>query len=303
MIRANVCIATSLLLCACDLGEFTVNTTTPVLARAADEFGKESDVTLAREAVGGQLKTADGFLASAPKNRQLLAIVARGYFEYTFGFVEDELEAMPDDETHHAAREATSARATMFYDRARGYAMRNLATFGHDVDGASTKDVTSFEAVLGKLPRAAVPGLVYGGMAWASAINLNRSDITRVAELGRALAMVKRAYALDPTFYNGAAAMTLGLASASQAKALGGDPVAAKKYFDEVVNLTGGKYLLAKLLEARFYAVQIQDRALYDQLLHDVVSAPTDIMPSQRLANELAKRKAARYLAQADDFF
>ena len=303
MIRANVLVSSLLLLSACDLGEFTVNTTTPVLARAADEFSKESDVTLARDAVAGQLKTADGFLASAPKNRQLLAVVARGYLEYSFGFIEDELEAMPDDDAHHAARENTSARATMFYDRARAYAMRNLATFGADVEGSSRKDVSSFEAVLAKLPKAAVPGLVYGGMAWASAINLNRSDITRVAELGRALAMVKRAYALDPSFYNGAAAMTLGLANASQAKALGGDSVLAKKYFDEVVNLTGGKYLLAKLLEARFYAVQVQDRALYEQLLHDVVSAPADIMPSQRLANELAKRKAARYLAQVEDFF
>ncbi|MEO6950518.1 MAG: TRAP transporter TatT component family protein [Polyangia bacterium] len=303
MIRANMLVSSLLLLSACDLGEFTVNTTTPVLAKAADEFGKESDVQLAREAVGGQLKTADGFLASAPKNRQLLGIVARGYLEYTFGFVEDDLEAMPDDEAHHALREAATVRATMFYDRARSYAMRNLATFGHDIDGASKKDVTSFEAALARLPKAAAPGLVYGGMAWASAINLNRSDITRVAELGRALAMVKRAYALDPTFYNGAAAMTLGLAAASQAKALGGDPVAAKKYFDEVINLTGGKYLLAKLLEARFYAVQISDRALYEKLLHEVIDAPHDIMPSQRLANELAKRKAVRYLAQVEDFF
>ena len=55
MIRANAFIAALLfscgLQCACDLGEFTVNTTTPVLAKAADEFSKESDVTLARATV------------------------------------------------------------------------------------------------------------------------------------------------------------------------------------------------------------------------------------------------------------
>lgn len=292
-----------LVLGGCDLAAFTVNTTAPVMAKAADHFSRESDVQLAREAAAGQLKTADGFLVSSPKNRTLIEVVTRGYLEYTFGFVEDELDAMPDDEAHHARREETMQRATVLYDRALGYALSELAQHDAGIEDAAKKDIAGYEARLGKLQKSDVPALLYGGMAWASAINLNRADIARVGDLPKAVAMVKRAYALDPTFYNGAAPMTLGLIAASQGKAMGGDPVAAQKYFSEAIAATQGKFLLAKVMEARFLAVQAQDRAMYERILNEVLAAPADIMPSQRLANELAKRRAKRYLAQAEDLF
>jgi predicted anti-sigma-YlaC factor YlaD len=303
MIRHLYVLLGALSLGGCNLPELSVNLTAPVLAKAADHLSMESDVQLARDAAPASLKTADGFLASAPHNRTLLEVVARGYFEYTFGFVEDDLDALPDDEAHHARRDDETKRATVFYDRAVDYALADLATFDKDIEAAAKKDIAGFEARLAKLPKAAVGGLLYGGMAWASSINLNRSDILRVGELPKAVAMVKRAYALDPTFYNGAAGMTLGLVSASQGKAMGGDPDAAKKYFDAAVAATGGKFLLAKVMEARFLAVQLQDRALFERLLNEVLATPADIMPSQRLPNELAKRRAKRYLAHAEDLF
>ncbi|HVS17808.1 MAG TPA: TRAP transporter TatT component family protein [Planctomycetota bacterium] len=291
------------LIAGCSLNEFAVSTTAPVLLEASKAFAYESDVQFAREAAPGQLKTADGFLVSSPTNRNLLEILARGYLEYAFAFLEDDLEAMPDDAAHHDSRVAVAARATVLHDRAFGYAMRYLGTFGKGVAGAYTKDTPGFEAALAGLPKGAVPGLLYGGMALASAINLNRSDIARVAELPKAVAMIKRAYALDKTFYNGMAAVTLGLVNASQGKAMGGDPDAAKRYFEEAIQLTSGKYLMARVLQARFYAVVIQDRVLFDKILHDVLSTAPDVMPSARLPNELAHRRATRYLKQAEDLF
>jgi hypothetical protein len=307
MIRSRVVVVALALsagaLPACNLQEFTVNTTAPVLHRASLVFGEENDVQLAREAAPGQLKTADGFLASSPENRLLLEVLARGYLEYAFGFLEDELEAMPDDNAHHEHREALAARASNLYDRARGYAMRHLQTFGKGVTTASKQDLTAFEAALAQLPKEAAPGLLCGGMAWASAINLNRADIARVAELPKAVAMVQRAYVLDKAIMFGAAPMTLGLVKSSQGKAMGGDPDAARKYFEEAIALHGGNYLLAKVMMARFYAVITQDRPLFEKLLGEVAAAPADALPSARLPNELAKRRAARYLKTAEELF
>lgn len=287
----------------CDLRAFSVNLTAPVLYEAAKEFSYESDLVLAREAAGAQLKTADGFLASSPKNRLLLELLAKGYLEYVFGFIEDDLEQLPDDEAHHDQRVALIARATVLYDRALNFAMRDLATWDPNVIAAMKKDTTSFENELEKLPAAAAPALLYGGMAFASAINVNRGDIARVAELPKAIALVKRSHELDKTVYAGGAAMTLGLLAGSMPKALGGNPGESKRDFEESIALTSGKFLLARVMFAKFYAVQVQDRPLFERTLKEVLATPADVMPSQRLANELAHRRAARYLKQAEDLF
>jgi len=53
---------------------------------------------------------------------------------------------------------------------------------------------------------------------------------------------------------------------------------------------------------ARTYAVRRGDRELYVSLLREVLEAG-DINPEQRLTNMIAKRRAARYLAQVDERF
>jgi hypothetical protein len=290
-------------LAGCDLKEFTVSTTAPVLKAAADSLPEESDIQFAREAAPASIKTVEGFLQSAPKNRDLLAILAQGYIEYTFGFLEDDYEALPDDAKHSDQRDALAARATVLYDRGQAYAIRLLETDDKHFGEMFRKDVASAEAEAKKLDKKQAPGLLFTGLALASAINLNRNDLARVVELPKAIAVIKRSHELDPKFYNGGAAMTLGIIYCSQGKAIGGDPDLGKKFFEEAINTTGGKYLMPRVMFARFFAVITQDRPLFEKTLKDVIAAPHDIWPAQRLPNELAKRRAARYLAHADDYF
>lgn len=287
----------------CDLKAFTVSTTAPVLKVASDSFASEGDVELAREAAPGQLKTVEGFLQSAPKNEDLLQVLAQGYLEYAFGFVEDDLESLPDDSQHEAQRAALTERATGLYDRALGYALRLLETDDKHFGEAFRKDVASAEAEAKKLDKDDAPGLLFAGLALASSINLNRNDLSRVVELPKAIALIKRSHDLDPKFYNGGAAMTLGIIYCSQGKAIGGDPELGKKYFEEAIRLNDGKYLMPKVMFARWYAFIVQDRSLFESTLKSVIAAPADILPSQRLPNALAKRRAARYLAHVDDYF
>jgi predicted anti-sigma-YlaC factor YlaD len=124
-----------------------------------------------------------------------------------------------------------------------------------------------------------------------------------VVDLPKAIALIKRAYVLDPKFYNGGAAMTLGTIYAAQGKAMGGDPDAAKKYFEEAMAASDGKFLLTKVMYARFYGVVIQDRALFEKTLKQVIETPASVYPEFRLANELAHKRAKRYLAHAEDYF
>src|SRR5687767_6171617 len=112
----NLLVMTMPLLAACNMNEFSVNLTAPVLHAASGAFAMESDLELARQAAPAQLETINGFLYSAPHNRYLLHTCAQGFAEYAFGFLEDDLESLPDDEKHEKQRAQLVVRATDMYD-------------------------------------------------------------------------------------------------------------------------------------------------------------------------------------------
>jgi hypothetical protein len=280
----------------------TVDSTAPVLKRASASFDAESDVQLAREALPGNLKTIDGFLAARPENADLLELTALGYVQYAFGFLEDDLEALPPGDSPR--RRELVARCTDLYDRAYDIGLRQVALDRAEVRGiARTGRLDALAPALKKVGKDSVPGLNWAGLGLASAINLHRDDIERVAELPKAMALLQRAYELDRGYYNYNAALSLAVIYASQGKAVGGDPDRARALFEEVIKQTGGRYLMAQVLFARYYATVTLDRALYEKTLKGVLATPGAVWPEQRLANELARRRAARYLAQADDLF
>jgi tetratricopeptide (TPR) repeat protein len=298
--RGSVCVL-ALVAAGCHLDRFTAHLTAPLLSNGTRSFDAEGDLEIARAAAPAQLKAADGLLETVPEDRRVLELVARGYLLYTFGFVEDELESTPGGE--HEQQQTLVARATALYDRALGFALRLLVTYDRGFRDAFAHDQATLAREARRLGRDAVPGLVLGGMALSSSANLNRADLSRAVELPKAIAMLERAHELDPSYYWAASPMVLGIIYGSEPASLGGDPARAKRYFDEALALTHGRYLLVQVMMARAYAVAVHDRALFERTLRDVLATPADVEPRARLANEMARRRAARYLARAADFF
>ena len=250
----------------------------------------------------GQLATTEGLLISAPDQPLLLEMVARGWSEYAFGFLEDDLESLPDTPESQPRRQILAARATAAYDRALEYAVHRLTLADRHFRVAFAGDLHALDGALRKLDKKSAPGLTFAGLALASAINLNRADPSRVVDLPKAVAILRRARELAPGTYYGGPSLVLGIVYARK-PALGGQPDEARKFFAEAIALTDGKYLLAKVMLARGYAVAIHDRALYEKILSEVLATPPDFAPEVRLVNELARRRAARYLADADRYF
>jgi hypothetical protein len=61
--------------------------------------------------------------------------------------------------------------------------------------------------------------------------------------------------------------------------------------------------LLVPLLAAQYYAVQIQDRALFTSLLERVVQAPENLFPEQAFLNTVARQRATILLGRVDELF
>ena len=95
----------------------------------------------------------------------------------------------------------------------------------------------------------------------------------------------------------------LGMIASAKGKAMGGDPDAAKAYFEEALKITDGKFLLARTLMAYRVGLQTNDQKFFHDQLVKVLETPPSVWPEQRLANEVAHRRARRYLSHEKDLF
>ncbi|CUS87401.1 TRAP transporter TatT component family protein [Candidatus Kryptobacter tengchongensis] len=54
---------------------------------------------------------------------------------------------------------------------------------------------------------------------------------------------------------------------------------------------------------ARYYAVQIQDKELFEKLLNHVIESPPHLLKDAELLNIIAKKKAEKFKGMIDELF
>ncbi|MFQ5895281.1 MAG: TRAP transporter TatT component family protein [Nitrospinota bacterium] len=275
-----------LALAGCSVKQVVVRSTTAVLQDTLAALNEEPDPELGRAAAAGQLKLLEGLIKGDPHNPELLALAARAFASYAFSFLEPE----------------EPERAAGFYRRGFEYGLRALRqrwAFREAVGG----DLKRFEESLASFEREDVEALFWTAYAWGGWANLSREDPAALADLPRIAAMMRRVLELDERHYYGGAHLFFGVYLASRPRALGGDPSRARRHFEQAIAISRGHFLTAHLLYAQHYAVQVQDRGLFESLLRRVADTPAGVLPDQRLANELARRRARALLKKADDLF
>jgi hypothetical protein len=251
-----------------------------------EAFNEESDLQIAQEALGSNLKLIEALIKADPGNEKFLLFAAQGYNAYGLGFAEDD----------------SLERARVFYLRAKDYGLRILeknTTFRDALD----KDLTTFTRALQSFSKEDVPAVFWTASSWFSYINITRTDVSALAGISKATAMMEFVLHSDSAFYYGGAYLFLGAIEGSTPQMLGGNPVKAKGYFEQSLAINGGKFLLADLYYAETYAVQVQNQELFELLLKKIDDTSTDILPEARLANAIAKRKAILLRAKINELF
>jgi TRAP transporter T-component len=288
----------------CDMGAFTVDTTTKVLVRAQPALQEESDYDLAARALPGTLKTVESFWVVNPSDK-LTGLLMEGYCQYGTGFVEDEWE-QAQAKKDFDGMEYQAERATKMYIRCMNYALRALGSDWQQKIFGTVDEVAAL--VKGADSDQRTP-LMWAAVGLASAINMNKDKMDLVAQLPTAKAMLLRVLEMDakeePDNKMLAALphVAMGMLYSSMGKDLGGDPVKATAEFKKAMDLTGGKFLLAQVFYARKVGVMTQDKKLFHDTLMKVLATPPSIWPEQRLAGEIAHRRARRYLKQEKELF
>lgn len=291
----------SLGLCGCAgwVERRAVRTTVDLIGRTRAAMAQESDIELARNAIPGSIKTLEGFYLVDPGNRALLALLAESYCQYAAGFLQDDWEAAILA-GQRAEAHALRARARALAARCVGYAVLLL-----DDDWQQTiyRDPDALVDLAARSDGDAVEGMFWAALGLGTMIGMNPTDHTLGPYLPAVVAMLERVIALAPDFAQGLPHMTLAIILGARSAAVGGDPARAAALFERARAITGGKALMVDVMMARSYAVSTRDQALFRSLLERVVRTPASAWPAQRLANELAHRKARRYLAHEQRFF
>jgi hypothetical protein len=262
--------------------------------RGAGALDTIADYELARGAAQAGLVQFEGMHKLSPDNEDALWMLTQGWVGYGYGFAEDDMEAAED-----AGKEELifyhKHRARMAYDRAAFYGVELLS---HTDPGFGTarKNHETFKAWLTAhfTKRQDAPNLFWTGFAFLARTNLLKEEPDQVAELFLGVDLLERAYALWPDLEHWGALTALGSYHARSAVA---EVDQARQMFEDALQKTGKKNLLALVSYAHSYACVKGDKALYERLLREVI-ALEDPDPTQRLMNAIALRRAKRYLTR-----
>jgi len=277
---------TGLLLTGCSPSRMAVQAALPLVESQIRAMQEERDPELAEQAIPANLKNLEGLLKEDPDNTWILENLAEGFCGYAFSFLEDK---QPE-------------RASSLYARGKDFALRaTVIRTGREKWQDLSLD--EWSRALDEVKVSHQPALFWLGQCWGNWLMQNLDSVEAFADIPRLEKLMNKVHDLNPAFHYAGPHLFLGAFYGGRSKMLGGNPEKSRHHFEKALDLTENKYLLVQLFFAKTYAVQNQDRELFESQLQAVLQAPPDLLPEQRLANQVARKKAAKLLGQIDELF
>jgi hypothetical protein len=260
------------------------------------------DYDIAGQGNAAGIMQLESLLGFSPGNEELALTLCASYVGYAFGWVEVHAErAEASGDYDGAARQRH--RAELLYTRARDLALRAMRIRDDGIDAALKSKPAQLKAYLAEHydePSDAAP-LFWAAASWGALLSMSE-DMSLAMDLSAILALVERVIQLDESFEGAGALVFLGGFNAQFPAEFGGSPERGKQYFERALKLTDRRAHQVQLSYARFYAVTMNDEALYRSLLEEIIAAP-DQGSDVRLANKIARIRAELLLSRVDRIF
>lgn len=244
----------------------------------------QPDVETARAALPAYVTLIDALIEADPDDGETLQSGALLY-----GFYSANLVPQPE-------RNRTLAQ------RSRDYGERALCAEDAELCGLTRRSYDELVALLPTLEKDQFPALFSATVGWLVYIQAHADDWTSLADLPKVEALLTRLLQLAPPAQCPPLHNYLAILKTLRPAALGGDPDAGRRHFEQAIALSGGRDLGFKVDYAARYARLIYDRELHDRLLQEVLQAD----PRERdltLTNILAQQRARELLQSAGDYF
>ena len=252
----------------------------------AQTLFEECDPDLAGKAIPANLKLLEGLLKSDPENKQILTALSMGFSGYSMLFVET----------------ANPESASELYLRARKYGIRALGESGRLPDDPATQ-VDHIRTALRGIDEKDFDALFWTTLSWIAWINLNLDKPVALAQLSLSQACLERIIELDGSFFHGLPHVLEGIIYAARPQVLGGNAEKGKSCFEEALKVSGRKFFLAQYYFARYYAVRIQNKKLFLELIEEIVRGNARDLEGVCLMNRVTQDKAADLKNRIDELF
>lgn len=222
-------------------------------------------------------------IAINPNQKDVLTRLARAYYFLADGY-----------------NRADPARQIELYDAALAWGERAMATDPDFVRLVREEEKPMEEAI------AALEADYIGAVYWsASALGKwarLKGFTTLLAQKNRVKAMMEWVTEQDETFYYGGPRRYWGAYYSIAPSFAGGDTEVSWQNYQKSLAIAPD-FLGTKVLMADTYATKIQDRALYERLLNEVIAADPTVIPDVVPEQRVEQVKAKELLAKVDDLF
>lgn len=250
---------------------------------AVKVFLAEDDYKIAVDSAAASLKTLEALADATPESDLILLLTARSFFMYSFTFVEEE----------------SPERASKLYLRGLNWGSRAFT----EKDIFFQSDKYEFKEVFSSLKGMQLDCALWSLVNFSCWLNVNRSSIEAAANKYKVKLAADILLPYLAEKYYGMLYILKALDASSVPAALGGDMVSAEKLFRQAVDISGGCYLPARYLFAKYYAVAVQAEDLFSEQISLIKDFDPDLFPEERLANILIKKRAEKLSARREDLF
>ena len=265
----------------------------------SDVFTSDSDPVLVGDALPFTIKMYESLLQANPDHRGLLRTTGSLFVMYANAFVQKPAEQLPRE--MYAEKQAEMERAKKLYLRGMELLYRGLDLKYKGFSTAFQKD--NLPEILAKMKKEDVSSLYWAAVGGVSAYSLEPFDLSLGIRLEEFLALIDRAYELDPNFNSGALDDFLLLFYASVPEMMGGSRDKAGIYFKKALEKSGGLLASPYVSFAQAVSIPEQDYDTFKAYLDAALAIDPDADPENRLVNIISQRKARYLLDSASLFF
>jgi hypothetical protein len=274
-----------------------INEVGKALVSGNSVYATDDDPDFVWEAVPFGLKTIEGLLVQAPKNKNLLLAASSGFTQYGYGHLQQDADFLEGNDL--VAATALRTRARKMYLRALDYGLRGLEV-----------DIPNFRAQLQKDPQAAVnklrkthvPLLYWTANAWGAAISISKDDPELSADQNLVESLMRRALALDEAWEHGSI-HDFFISYEGGRASIGGSLKKAREHFERAKQLSQGIRVAPLVICAETVSVSTQNKKEFQSLLEEALAFDTNKAPETRVANLISQRRAKWLLGRIAELF
>jgi len=140
-------------------------------------------------------------------------------------------------------------------------------------------------------------------VSWNAWINLNLDKPGALAQLHASQALLDRVMEIDASYFQGLPHILMGVSLSARPPMLGGNVKQAKEHFERALQLSHGKFFLAQYYFARYYAVRVQDKALFLRLTGEIEKMNPEELRDVCLINSVTQHRVKQLREMMDEFF